>query len=162
MAARGVNKVIIIGNIGQDPKVSKMQNGNSVTNLTLATSEVWTDKQTGEKKERTEWHRVSLFGKIAEIAGEYARKGVQAYVEGKLRTREYEKDGVKHYATEIVVEFDGVFQLLGSKNANNPAEQGQSPAPQSQTPPAASQSQQSAPNPTPATEPDSFGDEIPF
>jgi single-strand DNA-binding protein len=153
MAQRGVNKVIIVGNIGQDPKVSKMNNGNSVTNLTLATSETWTDKQSGEKKEKTEWHRISMFGKIAEIAGEYARKGQQVYVEGKLRTREYEKDGVKHYATEVIVEFDGVFQLLGKPNEGG---QANSPAPQPST-----GGNSPAPQPAPDA-PDSFADDIPF
>jgi single-strand binding protein len=89
--ARGVNKVILVGTCGQDPEVRYLPNGNAVTNLSLATSEQWTDKQSGQKVERTEWHRVSLFGKVAEIAGEYLRKGSQCYIEGKLQTREWEK-----------------------------------------------------------------------
>ncbi|WP_240951355.1 single-stranded DNA-binding protein [Pseudomonas veronii] len=89
--ARGVNKVILVGTCGQDPETRYLPNGNAVTNLSLATSEQWTDKQTGQKVERTEWHRVSLFGKVAEIAGEYLRKGSQVYIEGKLQTREWEK-----------------------------------------------------------------------
>lgn len=92
--ARGVNKVILVGTCGQDPEVRYLPNGNAVTNLSLATSEQWTDKQTGQKVEKTEWHRVSLFGKVAEIAGEYLRKGSQVYIEGKLQTREWEKDGI--------------------------------------------------------------------
>ena len=94
MASRGVNKVILVGTIGQDVELKKLGNQNSVVNLSLATSDSWTDKQSGEKKERTEWHRVVLFGKVAEIAAEYAKKGSQVYIEGKLRTREWEKDGV--------------------------------------------------------------------
>jgi len=89
--ARGVNKVILVGTCGQDPEVRYLPNGNAVTNLSLATSEQWTDKQTNERKEKTEWHRVSLFGKVAEIAGEYLRKGSQVYIEGKLQTREWER-----------------------------------------------------------------------
>ena len=86
--ARGVNKVILVGTLGQDPEVKYLTNGNAVCNLSLATSEQWKDKQTGEKKEKTEWHRVVMFGKVAEIAGEYCRKGSQIYIEGKLETRE--------------------------------------------------------------------------
>lgn len=111
--ARGVNKVILVGTCGQDPEVRYLPNGNAVTNLSLATSEQWTDKQTGQKVEKTEWHRVSLFGKVAEIAGEYLRKGSQVYIEGKLQTREWEKDGIKRYTTEIVVDMQGTMQLLG-------------------------------------------------
>ncbi len=92
-----------------------LPNGNAVTNLSLATSEQWTDKRSGEKVERTEWHRVSLFGKVAEIAGEYLRKGSQCCIEGKLQTREWEKDGIKRYTTEIIVDINGTMQLLGSR-----------------------------------------------
>lgn len=118
--ARGVNKVILVGTCGQDPEVRYMPNGNAVTNLSLATSEQWTDKQTGQKVEKTEWHRVSLFGKVAEIAGEYLRKGSQCYIEGKLQTREWEKDGIKRYTTEIVVDMQGTMQLLGGRSEGNP------------------------------------------
>ena len=113
--ARGVNKVILVGTCGQDPEVRYLPNGNAVTNLSLATSEQWTDKQTGQKVERTEWHRVIMFGKVAEIAGEYLRKGSQVYIEGKLQTREWEKDGIKRYTTEIVVDMQGTMQLLGGR-----------------------------------------------
>lgn len=113
--ARGVNKVILVGTIGQDPEVKFLTNGNAVCNLSIATSEQWKDKQTGEKKEKTEWHRVVMFGKVAEIAGEYCRKGSQVYIEGKLETREWEKDGVKRYTTEIKVDMQGTMQLLGGK-----------------------------------------------
>nr|WP_310794510.1 single-stranded DNA-binding protein [Pseudomonas sp. S5F11] len=108
-----MNKVILVGTCGQDPEVRYLPNGNAVTNLSLATSEQWTDKQSGQKVEKTEWHRVSLFGKVAEIAGEYLGKGSQVYIEGKLQTREWEKDGIKRYTTEIVVDMQGTMQLLG-------------------------------------------------
>lgn len=113
--ARGVNKVILVGTCGQDPEVRYLPNGNAVTNLSLATSEQWTDKQSGQKVEKTEWHRVSMFGKVAEIAGEFLRKGSQVYIEGKLHTREWEKDGIKRYTTEIVVDMQGTMQLLGGR-----------------------------------------------
>ena len=113
--ARGVNKVILVGTCGQDPETRYLPNGSAVTNLSLATSEQWTDKQTGQKVEKTEWHRVSMFGKVAEIAGEYLRKGSQVYIEGKLHTREWEKDGIKRYTTEIVVDMQGTMQLLGGR-----------------------------------------------
>ena len=112
---RGINKVILVGTCGQDPEVRYLPNGNAVTTLSLATSEQWTDKQSGQKVERTEWHRVSLFGKVAEIAGEYLRKGSQVYIEGKLQTREWEKDGIKRYTTEIIVDINGTMQLLGAR-----------------------------------------------
>ena len=100
--ARGINKVILIGNLGGDPETRYLPNGNAVTNLTLATSDSWRDKQTGQMQERTEWHRVTFFGKIAEIAGQYLRKGSKIYIEGRLQTREWEKDGVKRYTTEVI------------------------------------------------------------
>jgi single-strand DNA-binding protein len=149
--ARGVNKVILVGTLGQDPEVKYLTNGNAVCNLSLATSEQWKDKQTGEKKEKTEWHRVVMFGKVAEIAGEYCRKGSQIYIEGKLETREWEKDGVKRYTTEIKVDMQGAMQLLGGK----PADGGNAaPKPQQsrQQP-----SQQAAP-----PDQDPLLDEIPF
>ncbi|MFV4846214.1 single-stranded DNA-binding protein [Edwardsiella tarda] len=116
MASRGVNKVILIGNLGQDPEVRYMPNGGAVANLTLATSESWRDKQTGEQKERTEWHRVALYGKLAEIAGEYLRKGSQVYVEGQLRTRKWQdQSGQDRYTTEVVVDINGSMQMLGGR-----------------------------------------------
>ncbi|WP_122391153.1 single-stranded DNA-binding protein, partial [Pseudomonas savastanoi] len=114
----------MVGTCGQDPDVRYLPNGAAVTNLSLATSEQWTDKQSGQKVEKTEWHRVSLFGKVAEIAGEYLRKGSQVYIEGKLQTREWEKDGVKRYTTEIVVDMQGTMQLLGGRPQGD-AQQGQ-------------------------------------
>ncbi|TES72583.1 MULTISPECIES: single-stranded DNA-binding protein [Pseudomonas syringae group] len=144
--ARGVNKVILVGTCGQDPEVRYLPNGNAVTNLSLATSEQWTDKQTGQKVEKTEWHRVSMFGKVAEIAGEYLRKGSQVYIEGKLQTREWEKDGIKRYTTEIVVDMQGTMQLLGGRPQNSP-QQGQAGGNYSQSGqrPQQRQPQQSAP-----------------
>lgn len=129
MASRGVNKVILVGNLGNDPEVRYMPNGGAVANLTLATSESWRDKQTGETKEKTEWHRVVLFGKLAEVAGEYLRKGSQIYIEGALQTRKWtDNAGVEKYTTEIVVNVGGTMQMLGGKqdggNGNKPQQQG--------------------------------------
>lgn len=113
MASRGVNKVILVGNLGQDPEMRYMPNGGAVANLRLATSESWRDKATGEQKEVTEWHTVVIFGKLAEIAGEYLRKGSQVYIEGQLRTRKWQdKDQQDRYSTEIVVSMNGVMQML--------------------------------------------------
>ena len=101
--ARGINKVILIGNLGTDPEVRYMPQGGAVANLTVATSESWTDKATNEKKEQTEWHRVVIYQRLAEIAGEYLRKGSKVYIEGKLKTRKWQdKDGVERYTTEII------------------------------------------------------------
>ena len=147
--ARGVNKVILVGTCGQDPDMKYMPSGDAVCNLSLATSEQWKDKKTGEKVEKTEWHRVAMFGKVAEIAGEYLRKGSQVYIEGKLKTREWEKDGVKRYTTEIVVDMHGTMQLLGGKP------EGGSQAPSAQ--------RQAAPKPQQQAPADSFDDDsIPF
>jgi len=111
--ARGVNKVILVGNLGKDPETRYMPSGSAVTNLTLATSESWKDKQTGENQERTEWHKVAMFGKLAEIAAEYLRKGSQVYIEGKLRTRKWQdKEGKDRWTTEIVAD---EMQMLGGK-----------------------------------------------
>lgn len=124
MASRGVNKVILVGNLGQDPEVRYMPNGGAVANITLATSESWRDKQTGENKEITEWHRVVLFGKLAEVAGEYLRKGSQVYIEGQLRTRKWQdQGGQERYTTEIVVNVGGTMQMLGGRQqgGNAPA-----------------------------------------
>ena len=116
MASRGVNKVILVGNLGQDPEVRYMPNGGAVANITLATSESWRDKQTGETKEKTEWHRVVLFGKLAEVAGEYLKKGSQVYIEGALQTRKWtDQAGVEKYTTEVVVNVGGTMQMLGGR-----------------------------------------------
>ncbi len=117
MTSKGVNKVILIGNLGQKPEIRYMPNGNTVTNLSLATSETWKDKQTGENKEKTEWHKVVLFGKLAEIAAEYLQKGSQVYIEGSLHTRKWQDNkGYNRYTTEIVVNINGTMQMLNSKN----------------------------------------------
>lgn len=115
--ARGVNKVIIVGTIGNDPEVKYSASGSAIANLSVATSEQWKDKQTGEKKEQTEWHRVVIFGKLAEVAGEYLRKGSQVYIEGQLRTRKWtDSNGADRYTTEIVIpQMGGVMQMLGGK-----------------------------------------------
>lgn len=120
MASRGINKVILIGNLGQDPEVRYMPNGTAVSNITLATSDVWKDKNTGENKEKTEWHRVVLFGKLAEIAGEYLRKGSQVYIEGSLQTRKWQdKNNLDRYTTEIVVNIGGTMQMLGNRHSHS-------------------------------------------
>jgi len=117
----GVNKVIILGNLGKDPEVRFMPNGGGVANLTIATSETWKDKQTGEQKEKTEWHRVVMFGKLAEIAGEYLKKGSKVYIEGALQTRKWtNQQGQDQYTTEIVVQgFNGTMQMLDSRGGAN-------------------------------------------
>lgn len=120
MPSRGVNKVILIGNLGQNPEIRYMPNGNAVTNIVIATSEVWRDKNTGETKEKTEWHRVVIFGKIAEIAGEYLHKGSQVYVEGSLQTRKWkDPSGIDKYFTEIIVNVSGTLQILNNRNQKN-------------------------------------------
>lgn len=145
MASKGVNKVILVGNLGKDPEVRYLTNGGAVANLTLATSESWRDKATGEQKEKTEWHRVILFGKLAEVAGEYLRKGSQIYIEGALQTRKWtDQAGVEKYTTEIVVNVGGTMQMLGGRQdgaaqnggaSNKPQQQGRQPtAPQNEPP----------------------------
>lgn len=115
--ARGINKVILIGNVGSDPEVRYMPNGNAVTTLSIATSETWKDKQTGEKQDRTEWHRVVFYNRLGEIAGEYTKKGSRIYIEGSLRTRKWQdQQGVERYTTEIIA---NEMQLLDSRSASN-------------------------------------------
>lgn len=151
----GLNKVEIIGRLGNDPEQRALPNGDAVCNLSIATSETWKDAQ-GNKQERTEWHRVTMFGKVAEIAGKYLRKGSQCYISGKLQTREWEKDGIKRYTTEIVVTgFDGKLILLESANTNDNQSQPQG----QQQPRNASAPQRQAPQPQPAFDDDS---DIPF
>ena len=160
--ARGVNKVILIGNVGGDPETRYMPNGNAVTNITLATSESWKDKQTGQQQERTEWHRVVFFGRLAEIAGEYLRKGSQVYVEGSLRTRKWQgQDGQDRYTTEIVVDINGNMQLLGGRGGSS--DEPRQPRPQRE-PQQAARPAPSQPKPAqqPAPDYDSFDDDIPF
>lgn len=133
MASRGVNKVIILGNLGQDPEVKFMPSGDAVANFSLATSESWKDKQTGEHKEKSEWHRVVIFGKLAEIAGEYLKKGSKIYIEGQLQTRKWQnQQGQDQYTTEIVVQgFNGVMQMLDGKPQEQQQQQQQAPQKQS-------------------------------
>ena len=100
--ARGINKVILVGNLGRDPETRYMPSGGAVTNVSIATSKSWKDRDSGEQKERTEWHRIVFFNRLAEIAGEYLKKGSKVYIEGELRTRDWERDGQKHYTTEVV------------------------------------------------------------
>ena len=126
----GINKVILVGNLGKEPEVKYASNGNAIANITIATSESWTDKNTGEKKEQTEWHRVSIFGKLAEIAGKYLHKGSKVYVECQLKTRKWQdQSGADRYSTEVNVSgFNGVLQMLdgkasGAQTPNNTPQQ---------------------------------------
>jgi single-strand DNA-binding protein len=154
--ARGINKVILVGNLGNDPDTRYLPDGGAVTNISIATSESWKDRNTGQQNERTEWHRVVFFRRLAEIAGEYLKKGSKVYIEGKLRTRQWEKEGQKHYTTEIVAD---EMQMLDSRGDgmgggmgggySQPARQnnggGSTPAPAYDSPP-----------------PEDFDDDIPF
>jgi len=181
--ARGVNKVMLIGNVGGDPEVRYMPNGSAVTTITLATSETWKDKQTGQAQERTEWHRVVFFNRLGEIAGEYLRKGSKVYVEGALRTNKWQdQEGKDRYRTEII---GNEMQMLDSRGANNdgapqqggyqqqpaPQQNYQQPAPQQSYQQPAKQNRpqpQAAPQPAPQSAPqqapnfDDFDDDIPF
>ena len=130
MVTRGVNKVMLIGHLGQNPEVRYLPNGGAVANMTLATSETWRDKQSGEVREKTEWHRVTLYGKLAEVAGEYLSKGSQVYIEGQLRTRKWQDtNGQDRYTTEVVVDVSGTLQMLGGRRDSTPSQT--DPAPQS-------------------------------
>ncbi|MET2956465.1 single-stranded DNA-binding protein [Vibrio harveyi] len=179
MASRGINKVILVGNLGNDPEIRYMPNGGAVANITIATSESWRDKATGEQREKTEWHRVVLFGKLAEVAGEYLRKGSQVYIEGQLQTRKWQdQSGQDRYSTEVVVQgFNGVMQMLGGRaqggapmgggqqqqqqggwgQPQQPAQQQQYNAPQQQQQQAPQQQQPQYNEP-----PMDFDDDIPF
>ena len=160
MASRGVNKVILVGRIGQDPEIRYMPSGGAVANLTIATSESWRDKQTGEVKEQTEWHRVVVFGKLAEIVGEYVKKGSQIYVEGKLQTRKWtDSNGVEKWTTEVVLNGpNAVMQMLGGKSEGGQQGQPQGP-PRTHSGPAR---QQSKPQQQSSEPPMDFDDDIPF
>jgi len=128
------NKVIIVGKLGQDPEVRYTSDGRPICNFSVATSEKWKDKASGEKREKTEWHRVVVFGKMAEICGEYLSKGSQAYIEGKLQTRKWQdKEGVDKYTTEIVVDMKGAIQFLGKKREKNDYDKSQEYYPQTDT-----------------------------
>lgn len=119
--ARGINKVILVGNLGNDPETKTIGNGTTVTNITIATSEAWNDKNSGQKQERTEWHRVVFFGKLAEIVAQYLKKGASVYIEGSLRTNQWEKDGQKHYSTEVIA--NEMQMLGGGQNNSQPSAQ---------------------------------------
>ena len=151
----GINKVILVGNLGAKPEVKYASNGNAISNLSVATSESWTDKSTGQKQERTEWHRVSLFGKLAEIAGQYLDKGSKVYVEGKLQTRKWQdQNGQDRYTTEVVVSgFNGTLQMLDRRDDSSTT----APAPSKDV----AEKGQSEPNITPVSK-DEFEDDIPF
>ena len=175
--ARGINKVILVGNVGADPDIRYMPNGNPVANLSIATSESWKDKQTGERQERTEWHRTVLFNRLAEITSEYIKKGSKVYVEGSLRTRKWQdQNGQDRYTTEIVV---SDLQMLDSRStggyqsnqgfehdsANNFNQQNAAPEYQQGTPTQASNSQMNSTSVPPSQAPisvDNFDDDIPF
>lgn len=178
--ARGVNKVILIGNLGQDPDTRYTPNGNAVVNLNLATDESYKDRQTGQMVPKTEWHRIVMFGKIAEIAGQYLRKGSKVYIEGKLQTRKWQnKEGQDVYTTEVVVDINGQMQMLDSRGseggmsqgapAGRPQQSAQAAQPQNNPPPAQSggynqnQSQNQPSQGSSMPEPvDDFDDDIPF
>jgi len=150
--ARGVNKVIIVGNLGQDPETRYMPSGSAVTNFTVATNESWKDKQTGEQKDRTEWHRVAMFNRLAEIAAEYLRKGSQVYIEGKLRTRKWQgQDGNDRYTTEIIAD---EMQMLGGRGDGGGGNFGGSRG--------GSKPSQGGGDAPPQPGPDDFDDDIPF
>jgi single-strand DNA-binding protein len=147
--ARGINKVIIVGNLGGDPETRYMPSGSAVTNITVATNESWKDKQTGEQKDRTEWHKVAMFNRLAEVAAEYLRKGSQVYIEGKLRTRKWQdKNGQDRWTTEIVAD---EMQMLGGRGGGGGGSASMSSGQDSGPP--------SAP---PQAGPDDFDDDIPF
>ncbi len=155
--ARGINKVILIGNLGNDPEVRYMPDGGAVANLTVATSEQWKDKQTGEQQERTEWHRVVMFRRLGEIAGEYLKKGSKVYIEGKLQTRKWQdQNGNDRYTTEIVANEMQMLDSRGSGGSSN----------FNQQPPAGGQSGGAKPGNPPAAGGsggvDDFDDDIPF
>ena len=127
--AGGINKVILVGNLGQDPELRYTTDGRPIANFSIATSETWNDKSSGERREKTEWHRVVVFGKLAEICGEYLSKGRQVYIEGKLQTRKWQgKDGQDRYTTEVVVDMRGTMQMLGPREGGGgPAAGGRRP-----------------------------------
>ena len=161
MSSRGVNKVILVGNLGQDPETRYMPSGGAVTNITVATSEPWKDKQSGQQQERTEWHRIVFFNRLAEIAGEYLRKGSKVYLEGSLRTRKWQdkNTGADRYTTEIVA---NEMQMLDSRGGEDGGDYSptQQSAPQ-QTPKAAA----AGDTQVPAAQPggfDNFDDQNPF
>lgn len=162
--ARGINKVILVGNLGADPETRYTASGSAITTIRIATSEQWTDKQTGQKQERTEWHRVKFFGRLAEIAGEYLRKGRQVYVEGSLRTDKYtDKDGVERYTTDIIA---NEMQMLGGAGESGGGGGGGGPRERSAGAPREGGYEPRGGRSEPATQrtpaEDGFDDDIPF
>jgi single-strand DNA-binding protein len=164
--ARGINKVILIGNLGQDPDVRYTPNGNAVANISIATDESYKDRQTGQLVPKTEWHKIAMFGKIAEVAGQYLRKGSKVYIEGKLQTRKWtNKDGQDVYTTEVVVDISGQMQMLDSRQDDSGSNQNNTPAkpakpeakPDAKPKVDNSQAQSKMPDPV-----DDFDDDIPF
>lgn len=152
--ARGINKVILVGNLGADPETRYMPSGGAVTNLRVATSETWKDKQSGEQNERTEWHRVAMFNRLAEVAAEYLRKGSQVYIEGKIRTRKWQdRDGNDRYTTEIIAD---EMQMLGGRGGSGGGGGGYESGGGSR---GSSGSESGSQSPPPA---DDFDDDIPF
>ncbi len=150
--ARGINKVILIGNLGQDPEVKYMPSGGAVCNITVATTESWTDRDSGEKQERTEWHRVVLFRRLAEVAGEYLRKGSKVYIEGRLQTRKWQgQDGQDRYTTEVIA---NDMQMLDGRGGGTAAFETQQTATEKPS--------RSASPPPASTPTDDFDDDIPF
>ena len=156
VASRGVNKVILVGNVGNDPEVRYMPNGNAVANISIATSDSWKDRNTGEQQERTEWHRVVFFNRLAEIVEQYVKKGTKLYLEGRLQTRSYEQDGVKKYSTEIVA---NEMQMLDSRGA---AETNQEFGDQSNAPSSSPQDSAQNSDQQGSANFDNFDDDIPF
>jgi len=155
--SRGVNKVILIGNLGADPEVRYLRSGDAVANIRIATSESWKDKNSGEMRDRTEWHNVVFFGKLAEIVNQYLRKGSKVYVEGKLRTRKWQgQDGQDRYTTEVVVDINGSMQMLDGRPGGGTAEFESAPARSS-----GGGGGRSAPPPDTGRQ-DDFDDDIPF
>ena len=141
MASNGINKAIILGRVGKDVEMHYAANGNAIASFSVATGESWTDKNTQQKQEVTDWHNITIFGKLAEIAGQYVKKGDQVYLEGKIKTEKYtDKSGVEKYSTKVVLDsFSGVLQMLGSKSNDSQAtqatpQQGYQPQPQNQAP----------------------------
>ncbi|WP_025915933.1 single-stranded DNA-binding protein [Herminiimonas sp. CN] len=158
-----VNKVIIVGNLGRDPETRYMPSGDALTTIAVATTDSWKDKSTGEKKEQTEWHRITAFGKLAEIMSQYLKKGSQVYIEGSLRTRKYtDKDGVEKYATDIRAD---TMQMLGGRQGGGSVgmdDGGYSSAPAQQRQPSPQQQRPQAPAPRPASNFSDMDDDIPF
>ena len=157
--ARGVNKVILVGNLGRDPESRMMPSGGSVTNITVATTKAWRDRESGEQKERTEWHRVVFFNRLAEIASQYLKKGSKVYLEGELRTREWERDGQKHYSTDVIA---NEMQMLDRKGEHEAYDDTSGSAAASQPAPQSGAAQDTGPQENISPPSDDFDDDIPF